>query len=480
MATEFRDSLKPIVWTIAGSDCSGGAGIQADLHTIQALGGYGCSILTMVTAQNLTEMRTVYPIPPELLTQQIDVLKDDLTPQAIKIGALGNVDTISTLIPYLKNCSSWKVLDPVINSSSQHQLLENTAVTALLEKLLPLIDVLTPNVLEASLLTGVNIQTYEDMITAGKKLLDLGGKNIVIKGGHLSSQYAVDLWINSEQSAWLVSKRFPLNLNHGSGCTFSSAIATALALGYGLKDALVIAKMYLNQGHCELMKQPKPVPAIIHRGWPTEPEYLPRWCVHSDEIDFNYNFPKLVPATIGVYPVVDNLERLNFLVKQGFNTIQLRIKHKTGYELEQEIATGIKVAKTGNINLFINDYWELAIKYGAFGVHLGQEDASVTALTAISQSNLYLGISSHSYWEVARMHQIAPSYASIGPIFPTKSKIMPFPPQGIDGLKKWRQLIRLPLVAIGGINNENIEEIKACGVEGIAMISAITQNSLPL
>lgn len=473
-------SPKPIIWSIGGSDCSGGAGIQADLHTVQALGGNGCSIVTMITAQNSHAVAAVHPVAPELIHQQIEVLRDNLIPMAVKLGALGNKATIAAIVPWLSQYKGWKVCDPVLKSSSGTALLDPEAIQLLLTKVLPFIDLLTPNIPEASRLTGLTITSYADLVTAAQRLLELGCKSVLLKGGHLDSQYAADYWTNGSEETWLISPRYDTPYNHGSGCTLSTAIATALALGYGMKDALVIAKMYLNQGHA-LLNQHQPFGAILHSGWPSLSQYLPRCCEDYTEITQHYDIPRLQYPHIGLYPIVDSVSWLDRLANSGATTFQLRIKDqdKTGTALEEEIAAGIKLAKALQLKLYINDYWELAIKHGAFGVHLGQSDLSPRAVRALASHGIHLGISTHSYWEVARAHHFNPSYMASGPIFATTSKIMDFAPQTIEGLCEWRKVIAYPLVAIGGINLANIGSVASCGVDGIAMIAAITQAADP-
>lgn len=250
----------------------------------------------------------------------------------------------------------------------------------------------------------------------------------------------------------MVSPRFEKKNYRGTGCIFSSAITAALALGYEIKDAIVIAKMYINRG-IRLAQSPNSHFAFIHHGgWPDEGIDLP--CIADDPMDqFFPPFPDCGSEPLGLYPIVDSYAWLQTLLPLGVKTIQLRIKNKNGQELEKEIQKSVCLAKSYNVRLFINDYWELALSHGAYGVHLGQEDLSRADVTSIYQAGLRLGISTHCYYEVARAHTFQPSYLACGPIFPTTSKVMAFAPQGILHLKRWqRTLNRYPLVAIGGID----------------------------
>ena len=162
-----------------------------------------------------------------------------------------------------------------------------------------------------------------------------------------------------------------------------------------------------------------------------------------------------------------------------FKCIQLRIKNLQGKPLEEAIKHSISLAKKYKATLFINDYWELALRFGADGVHLGQEDLPEADIDKIHQSGLYLGISTHCYYEVATAHTYSPSYIACGPIYSTTSKIMSFNPQGIEQLQRWRKTLQYPLVAIGGINLERLPKVLGAGVEGISLISAITKAEDP-
>lgn len=194
----------------------------------------------------------------------------------------------------------------------------------------------------------------------------------------------------------------------------------------------------------------------------------------------NTHFLECGATPLGLYPVVDSVDWIKKLLPLGISTIQLRIKDKAADQLEKEIAKAVEVAEHYKARLFINDYWPLAIKYKAYGVHLGQEDLDSADLEKILKAGLRLGVSTHSLFEIDRILPIRPSYLAFGPIFPTSSKAMPFVPQGITKLAHWVDQLNYPVVAIGGINQERLAGILETGVSGIAMISAITQAADPL
>ena len=181
---------------------------------------------------------------------------------------------------------------------------------------------------------------------------------------------------------------------------------------------------------------------------------------------------------LGLYPVVDSIEWIERLLKIGVTTLQLRIKDKQPEDVEQEIIEAIRLGKQYHARLFINDYWQLAIKHQAYGVHLGQEDLDIADLDAIKQAGLRLGVSTHDQMELQRAKALRPSYIALGHIFPTTTKDMPSKPQGLKALKhQIEQTPDFPTVAIGGISLERVSDVIATGVGSVALVSAITKAS---
>ena len=232
--------------TIAGSDSGAGAGIQADLKTFAALGVYGSSALTAVTAQNTVGVRQVFALDPKLVTAQIDAVIEDIGAQAAKTGMLANAAIIGAVAQSarrhrLKNL----VVDPVMVATSGDLLIEKKAVAVLRAELIPLAVVVTPNIPEAEELTGVKIRGQDDGDEAARMILAMGAKSVVIKGGH-SHGPAVDLFFDGRKFLRLQAKRIRSKNTHGTGCTFSAAIAAYLAKGSTLEEAVRAAKKYIT------------------------------------------------------------------------------------------------------------------------------------------------------------------------------------------------------------------------------------------
>lgn len=234
------------VLTIAGSDSCGGAGIQADLKTISALGAYGMSAITAVTAQNTMGVLTVRELDVDIIRDQIDCLYDDIKVDSVKLGMVSSIEIIDVIGEcLLRNRAVNIVVDPVMVSKSGYHLLREEARDELVKVLFPLAEVVTPNLYEAELITGDKIDTLEQMEKAALKIYSLGGMKVIVKGGHLTGD-ATDVVYDGENFSYLKGRRIETENTHGTGCTFSSAIATLLARGYPLPEAARLAKEYIN------------------------------------------------------------------------------------------------------------------------------------------------------------------------------------------------------------------------------------------
>ena len=235
--------------TIAGSDSGGGAGIQADLKTFSALGVYGASVITALTAQNTREVRAIHDAPPEFIAQQIDAVFDDIRIDAVKIGMLSRPEVIETVAAGLERHGVTKmVLDPVMVAKSGDRLLADEAVDALRERLLPLATLVTPNLPEAAVLLGEDaIIEGDDMAAACERLLALGPAWVLLKGGHLKGPESSDLLMGGGVSRRFTAPRVPTANTHGTGCTLSSAITAGLAQGLDMVQATARAKDYVTE-----------------------------------------------------------------------------------------------------------------------------------------------------------------------------------------------------------------------------------------
>ena len=259
--------------TIAGSDCSGGAGIQADLKTMTANGVYAMSVITALTAQNTTGVTAIYDVTPEFLGQQIDAVFTDIVPDAIKIGMVSKPELIIEISKKLREYNGKNiVLDPVMVATSGARLLAEDAEETLQKELIPLATVITPNLPEAELLAGKKVETVEDQIEIARILGEKYGCAVLVKGGH-GKNTANDLLWKDGETRWFYGEKIDNPNTHGTGCTLSSAIAANLAKGFSLEQSIELAKDYITgalSAQLDLGKGSGP----MHHGYDIDSEFV--------------------------------------------------------------------------------------------------------------------------------------------------------------------------------------------------------------
>jgi hydroxymethylpyrimidine kinase/phosphomethylpyrimidine kinase/thiamine-phosphate diphosphorylase len=487
-------SEEPVAWVIGGIDTSGGAGITRDAITLADISVHACVLTTQVANQSHSTMRSASALSIETLNAQWQALEIELPPKAIKIGAIANTAQALflcehvTKIKQYKSTSCFVVWDPVLVSSSGGVLSELSQQSV--DALIAAVDIVTPNVKELSQLSGWPVHCEKSLLAAAKVLIARGAKAVYVKGGHAHWQStAIDTFVSTHAVRIFQQPRDNMGNLRGTGCMFASALAGFVASDYDIQDALTLANAYLHKVRNASLLSTNSVCSADHIhcaelvGFPLTP-------VHYPSVRFGENdpirrqtpmhFPRLTDTSLGVYPVLNDISQLEALVEAGAVIIQLRIKFGTQDDKSLQIAKAVEMVKNTPCQLFINDDWELAIKHGAYGVHLGQEDLETANLHAISRAGLRLGISTHGYCELQRIKWLNPSYIALGHIFPTTTKDMPSKPQGLDRLSRYVRLCGdTPTVAIGGINLARINPVASTGVSGIAVVRAITQAKDP-
>ncbi len=239
---------KSKILIIAGSDSSGGAGIQADIKTVCSLGSYAMTAITAITSQNTTGVFSILPIPSKEISKQIEFTSKDIRPDAIKIGMLHSVKVINAVLKSLNKIKVKKIiLDPVMVAKSGTKLIDNRSIEILKLKLIKKVSLITPNIPEAEILTKTKIYNIEDMIYSANVLLKFGVKNVLIKGGHLNSKIMQDVFLNKNEISVFKNRKINTKNTHGTGCTLSSAIATYYSCGKTLKKSCEMAIKYVNQ-----------------------------------------------------------------------------------------------------------------------------------------------------------------------------------------------------------------------------------------
>ena len=239
--------IKSKVLIIAGSDSSGGAGIQADIKTVSSLGSYAMTAVTAVTSQNTTGVLSIFSVSPLEISKQIEFTSKDIKPDAIKIGMLHSSAVINAVIKSLSKIKIKKIiLDPVMIAKGGTRLINKGSIKELKSKLIKKVSLVTPNIPEAEILTKTKITSKEDMVNAASKLLEYGAKNVLIKGGHLKSKIVQDIFVNKKDIKIFNSNRYKTKNTHGTGCTLSSAVTTFLSCGKTIKKSCELGIKYVN------------------------------------------------------------------------------------------------------------------------------------------------------------------------------------------------------------------------------------------
>lgn len=462
---------KPAVLIFAGLDPQGAAGLSTDIATVNHFGCHALPVMTAYTEQTSQGLHAVHALSVESFIAQYESAVADFSPAAIKIGFIPNTGIAACIAEIIDKHAVPVVIDPVLGASSGGVTADEALIECLRTQLLPRATLVTPNLPEAHRLTGQ--KTSHALLST---LLQTGAENILLKGGHDNQQVVSDVFASQKQRFYLFHARHDKAVR-GTGCVLVSAISACLARGEALDDSLILSRAYINRG--------------IRLSQPTGPYHLFH---HDDDVPQGPDLPGVVgsanmlgktvafpdcPEQLGIYPVVDSADWVERLVDCGVKTLQLRLKNLSEKALREEIARAVALCRhRPGVHLFINDHWQLAIECGAYGVHLGQEDLHQADVLQIEQAGLRLGISTHSYWELARALSFNPSYIALGPVFETTSKDMPWQPQGLDRIREWMRLLahyQKPLVAIGGIDVPRAHAVKTTGVGSVAMISAITR-----
>jgi len=488
----------PIIWSIAGTDSGGGAGLAADQRAADALGVHCCTVVAGITAQSTTEVTHIGATPPAVLQAQLDTLAADMPPRVIKTGLMGSADHVRVLAAFIDRLRQQQplalVVDPVLRASTGAVLADAELRATYRDLLLPRATVITPNQAEAvALLEEREGGGPHDIPEQARALRALGCAAVVITGGDaalLRRHESLSLdWLDTPQaSGWLSLPREATAHNHGTGCTFASALAAALALGWGVADAAVLAKMAVTFALRHARAVGRGIgPVIARPGFATEPSLLPHLSVDA-QVPTHWNTRARGRAP-GVYAIVDSANRVEAVLRASptVDTIQLRMKRPDDLDdttwhsaLGEAMARSQRAADAAGVLLVINDHWQAALAAGARALHLGQDDLLAltpqdrASLDAARARGLQLGISSHSLWELCRAASLQPDLIACGPVWPTTTKDMPWKPQGLDNLAWWAHMAPAPVVGIGGIlAPAQLQAVAASGAAGGCVVRGL-------
>jgi hydroxymethylpyrimidine kinase/phosphomethylpyrimidine kinase/thiamine-phosphate diphosphorylase len=539
----------PIVWSIAGLDTAGGAGLSADQRAADAMGAHLCPVVAALTAQHSCGVQAVQPVDEAWLEAQLQALATDMPPAAIKTGLLGSVAAVQTVTRWVDRLRAARpdrplplIVDPVLGATAGGSAFSHAdIVAAYREHLLPRATLLTPNRAEALALLGWPARQdgpADALPELAEQLRALGAQGVVITGGDAPHEgWAIDWIALPPAQGWLCAPRVTTPHHHGSGCTFASAAAAAMACGHNCADAVVLAKMRtsqaLRQAHAAGSGSGPVMASAAHTlgalPWLGVGRDLPWQITHGAGLadvgpdDQGHGlagnapplFQPFAPPSDGLYGILPDSTQLQAAAQAGLRCLQLR--HKAWDGALAHIQASARSCTEHGATLFINDHWQAALallgstpsmpspgqavpaaltgtvkpdaRAGqarssalSLGLHLGQEDLLALSTTARAQllaarGHIQLGLSSHSVWELARAAGCGASYIACGPVQATTTKDMPWRPQGEHNLRWWVAHSPAPVVAIGGLlTPDDVHRFAACGPAAVCVVRGLGQT----
>ncbi|KVI11032.1 thiamine biosynthetic bifunctional enzyme TH1, chloroplastic-like isoform X1 [Cynara cardunculus var. scolymus] len=469
----------PHVLTVAGSDSGAGAGIQADLKACAARGVYCSTVITAVTAQNTLGVQDVSILPEDSVAEQLKSVLSDMRVDVVKTGMLPSIGMVKILHDSLKQFPVQAlVVDPVMVSTSGDVLAGPSILDTFRHDLLPMADIVTPNLKEASaLLGGLQLKTVTDMRSAAKSLHNMGPRNVLVKGGDLpSSSDAIDVFFDGKDFYELRSTRIQTRNTHGTGCTLASCIAAELAKGSSMLSAVKVAKRYVETA----LMYSKSITIGNGPQGPFDHGFkLKRNAGNSSRLQL------LDPSDLFLYAVTDSgmnkkwgrsiTDAVKAAVEGGATIVQLREKDAETRDFLEAAKSCLEICRIHNVPLLINDRIDIAMACDADGVHVGQSDMPVNTVRSLLGPEKIIGVSCKTPEHALKAWADGADYIGSGGVFPTNTKANNRT-IGLDGLKDVCLASKLPVVAIGGINLSNARSVMELGVanlEGVAVVSAL-------
>eukprot|EP01018_Ginkgo_biloba_P019373 Gb_05454 [translate_table: standard] len=468
----------PHVLTVAGSDSGAGAGIQADLKACGALGVYCSTVITAVTAQNTVGVQDIHLVPENFVVEQLRSVLSDMQVDVVKTGMLPSVDIIEALCRSLrKHPVRALVVDPVMVATSGDVLAGPAIIDVLRQELLPIAEIVTPNLKEASsLLGGEPLETIADMRAAAKAIHHLGPRYVLVKGGHLQTAGdVIDILYDGETYHELCGPRVQTRNTHGTGCSLASAIAAELAKGAQMLPAVLSAKRFIEEA--------------LERS-------TGYFIGHGPQGPFNHLFKltdleaspierKLKPNDLLLYAVTDSgmnkkwgrsiSSAVKDVLEGGATMVQLREKEVETKEFLKAAEECLKVSRSYGVPLLINDRVDVALACNADGVHLGQSDMPVKTARMLLGPYKIIGASCKTPEQALQAWKEGADYVGSGGVYPTSTK-KNNQTISLIGLQRVCESSALPVVAIGGISIDNAHEIMEMhmpNLKGVAVVSTL-------
>ncbi|XP_061337194.1 thiamine biosynthetic bifunctional enzyme TH1, chloroplastic isoform X2 [Gastrolobium bilobum] len=473
------DNKIPHVLTVAGSDSGAGAGIQADLKACAARRVYCSTVITAVTAQNTVGVQGVEMVPDDFLAEQLKSVLSDMHVDVVKTGMLPSLSAVKVLCQSLRKFPiKALVVDPVMISTSRDVLAGPSVLAGFREELLPMADIVTPNIKEASLLLGdMPLKSISDMRTAAKLIHDLGPRNVLVKGGDLpNSSDAIDVFFDGEKFYELCSSRVNTRNTHGTGCTLASCIAAELAKGSSMLAAVKVAKRFIEAA-LDYSRD-----LVIGNGAQGPFDHF---LALKNINQSSYRQDIFNPNDLLLYAVTDSAmnrkwgrsiaEAVKAAVEGGATIVQLREKDAETRDFIDAAKVCLKICRSYGVPLLINDRIDVALACDADGVHVGQSDMSANLARSLLGPEKIIGVSCKTPEQAQQAWIDGADYIGCGGVYPTNTKANNRT-IGLDGLREVCQASKLPVVAIGGIGLSNARAVMELGVpnlKGIAVVSAL-------
>uniref|UniRef100_A0A0D6R245 Uncharacterized protein n=1 Tax=Araucaria cunninghamii TaxID=56994 RepID=A0A0D6R245_ARACU len=478
LGEEQAEMKIPHVLSVAGSDSGAGAGIQADIKACGARGVYCSTVITAVTAQNTVGVQGVYLVPEDFVSEQLRSVLSDMEVDVVKTGMLPSTEIIQALcITLRKYPVRALVVDPVMVATSGDVLASPAILDRLRQELLPISEVVTPNLKEASALVGGEpLETIEDMRAAAKAIHHMGPRYVLVKGGHLQSAGdVIDILYDGDTYHELRGPRIETRNTHGTGCSLASCIAAELAKGSQMLPAVLAAKRFIEEAleYSEGIFIGKgPQGPFNHLFKLTDPKTIP-------------TVRRLEPSDLRLYAVTDSRmnkkwsrsisEAVKAAIEGGATIVQLREKEAETKEFLNATEECLKISRSYGVPLLINDRVDVALASNADGVHLGQSDMPVRAARALLGPNKIIGVSCKTPEQAQKAWKEGADYIGSGSVYPTNTKENNGT-IGLSGLQRVCESSPLPVVAIGGINIGNADKVMDMHLpklKGVAVVSCL-------
>lgn len=474
-----REMPWPHVLTVAGSDSSAGAGIQADIKACAALGAYCSSVITAVTAQNTVGVQGIHAVPEKFVGEQLRSVLSDMSVDVVKTGMLPSAGVVKVLCESLRKFPvKALVVDPVMVSTSGDTLSGPSTLATYRDELFSMADIVTPNVKEASKLLGdVSLHTISDMCNAAESIYKLGPKYVLVKGGDMpDSSDAIDVLFDGKEFTELRGLRIKTRNTHGTGCTLASCIAAELAKGATMLHAVQAAKKFVESAlyHSkDLVIGNGPQGPFDHHFELKSPSYKMG------------SLQKFNPDDLFLYAVTDSgmnkkwgrsiKDAVKAAIEGGATIVQLREKDAETREFLEAAKACVEICKSSGVPLLINDRVDVALACDADGVHVGQSDMPAWEVRGLLGPGKIIGVSCKTPAQAEQAWKDGADYIGCGGVFPTTTKANN-PTLGFEGLRTVCLASKLPVVAIGGINAGNAGSVMELGLpnlKGVAVVSAL-------